>query len=497
MRGRSLIASIMAGLMISSPTMANLNLNGAIIEMSSPQVIKGREMTTISGGGVRVRLQDQTIRPFSITPPNIRAGCGGIDATFGSFSFLNMEYLGQFLQNLLNPEAALVVGFQLALHVLCPSCEELLSKLNALANQINQIGVSKCGAIQLASTIGKTWIDSALGRTRDSSGRLQGEDSFMKFDKLYIQPASQTLQNISNAIDEWCPGGDCLLGLYLKLNPGERKSFITALLENGYIPQPVIQSLGGQNTAGDVMRAVLGDIVFWRPDNNTPPRAIDVPPVENMRVFIDAWIGKFNSGQGQGSGQGLNCAGSVSITSAPWTGSHVDPRTVQIQPLCNVVKPHIENIRRKIETRQPLSDDEKLLIASMPNSVLYLLNLASIEPGIRDAVFQNMLEYITAELASAFMQSAIRAQQRFASLCLSESKKGNDIKKLCEEQSRRSSELSQEIGNIRRFYYKQFQENTDAILKVIQLRNTLMSQIAVNTSIGGPLMYSQMLGGLR
>jgi len=481
----------MAGLMISSPTMANLNLNGAIIEMSSPRMVRGREMTTLSGGGVRVRLQDQNIRPFNITPPNIRAGCGGIDATFGAFSFLNMEYLGQFLQNLLNPEAALVVGFQLALHVLCPSCEELLSKLNALANQINQIGVSKCGAIQLASTIGKTWIDSAL-----KQGGV--DDAFRKFDRLYVQSAAQTLGDISRVLDEWCPGGDCLLGLFLKLNPGERKSFITTLLENGYIPQPVIQSLGGENTAGDVIRAVLGDIVFLRRDNNTAPEAKDVQPeVKDIRVFIDAWIGKFNSGQGQGGEQGLSCAESVSITSASWNGTGTVPRTVQIQPLCNVVKPHIENIQRKIETKQPLSDDEKLLLASMPNSVLYLLNLASIEPGIRDAVFQNMLWYITAELASAFMQSVIKAQQRFASLCLSEDKNKEDIKKLCEEQSRRLSELSKEIGNIRRFYYNQFQENTDAILKVIQLRNTLMSQIAVSTSIGGPLMYSQMLGGLR
>lgn len=481
----------MTGLMLSSPTIASFDLNGAIIEMSAPRKIEGKEMTTFSGGGVRVYVQDKTLKPFSVTPPNIRAGCGGIDATFGAFSFLDMEYLGQFLQNLLNPEVGLVVGFQLALHTFCPTCEELFSKLNALANQINQIGASKCGAIQLASSFGKTWINNALG---DSQER---REAFRKFDELFVQPASQIVSEVSNAINRWCPNGDCLLGIVLNLSPGEKKSFIKVLIDNQSVPEPVIRSFGGSNNAEKILRAILGDIEFERVSESSAPKPKPIPPIGelNMKDFIAKWIGKFQSSSSQegtsqqesGSGE-LNC-GSVDYIK-------INGEDIAIEPLCNIVYPRIEGIRYKIETRQELTTEEKLLIASMPNPVLYLLNLASVEPGIRQSVFQNMLDYITAELASAFIQAVIQAQQRFTYLCLAENN-AVDFKPLCQSQSQRLAELSREVVEIRRYYYEQLQRDTDAILKAIQLRNVLMSQIAVNTSIGGPFMYSQFIGVLK
>ena len=490
---KRLIAGALAGLMVSAPlypSHANLNLNGAIIEMSSPGVVRGREYTTTHGGGIRIRLQDETLRPFNIVPPSAKMGCGGIDATFGSFSFLNMEYLGQFLQNLLNPEAALVVGFQLALHVLCPTCEELLTKLNALANQINQIGVSKCGAIQLASTIGKNFIDQYLGgEVRD--GRRTGNDAFMKFDEAYIQPISETLGRISQSIQTWCPGGDCLLGLYLNLQPGERKSFIKYLVQNGYIASPVLASLGGTGNAEAVLRGVFGDIVFTRKDNNSPPQPIFVPQEIPVEAFIDAWLGQFSQ-SGTSSPSGLSCNNNIAITGV---GENLFPTTVYIGSLCDRVKPFVESLRNKVRNRQPLSTEEVMLMSSMPAPVLSLLNLASIEPGIEEAIFANMLTYISAELGATLLQSALSAQARFVGVCSSDNV-GDDFKKLCMEQARRIGELSRQISSARLFYYRKFAENIDSVLKAIQLRQTVMTNLA-STPIGGSLTFSQMLGGIR
>ncbi|MFN3263311.1 MAG: conjugal transfer protein TraH, partial [Aquificaceae bacterium] len=215
-----------------------------------------------------------------------------------------------------------------------------------------------------------------------------------------------------------------------------------------------------------------------------------VPQETPVETFISAWIGQY--GQNQGTSEGSCSSGSVAITGV---NNNLFPTTVYITPLCQQVEPFIKQLRLKIRNRQPLTDDEARLMASMPAPVLHLINLASIEPGIEEAIFSNMTTYITAELASTLLQSALAGQARFVGACTSDNV-GEDFKKLCMEQSKRISELSRQISQVRLNYYKKFAENIDGVLKAIQLRKAVMTNLA-STSIGGSLIFSQLLGGLR
>ncbi|MFZ8785215.1 hypothetical protein, partial [Thermocrinis sp.] len=49
-------------------------LDGAIIEYDKPVSVKGKEMTTFGGGGIRIRWEDQTYAVINAVPPSLKIG---------------------------------------------------------------------------------------------------------------------------------------------------------------------------------------------------------------------------------------------------------------------------------------------------------------------------------------------------------------------------------------------------------------------------------------
>ncbi|MGZ9927940.1 conjugal transfer protein TraH, partial [Escherichia coli] len=65
------------------------NKLGFASNTSQPQVWQGQAAGYASGGSLYARTQVKTIQLVSMTLPDINAGCGGIDAYLGSFSYIN------------------------------------------------------------------------------------------------------------------------------------------------------------------------------------------------------------------------------------------------------------------------------------------------------------------------------------------------------------------------------------------------------------------------
>ena len=82
----------------------------------APHAYQGQQRGYVMGESMSVRIPQETIAPFSFTPPSLRAGCGGIDIVTGGFSYLNFQYLVKKLQSIL--QTAPAFAFQLALGVL-------------------------------------------------------------------------------------------------------------------------------------------------------------------------------------------------------------------------------------------------------------------------------------------------------------------------------------------------------------------------------------------
>jgi hypothetical protein len=114
-----------------------------------------------AAGGFSIRFNNHNNRLFSITAPRVSAGCGGIDAFWGAFSFLDPEYLVQMLRNIL--QAAPAFAFKLALQALCESCASVLAELMAIAEALNSLALDECGMSQAIVSTGAAALSSILG----------------------------------------------------------------------------------------------------------------------------------------------------------------------------------------------------------------------------------------------------------------------------------------------------------------------------------------------
>lgn len=114
-----------------------------------------------AAGGISYRTRTNREPIFSITPPKMQIGCGGIDSFWGGFSFLNPEYLVKMFQNIL--QAAPAFAFKLALSSLCTQCDDAMSSLNSLANSLNSLAMDECKASQALTNLGGDSIASMLG----------------------------------------------------------------------------------------------------------------------------------------------------------------------------------------------------------------------------------------------------------------------------------------------------------------------------------------------
>jgi hypothetical protein len=109
-----------------------------------PSYFSGEQRGYVGFGSFGVRYPTKSDYLFSIEPPRIQAGCGGIDIYLGSFSYLNPEYLVQKLERIL--KVAPAMAFQLALSTLCETCQKIMSELEAIANFFNSLQLDECQA---------------------------------------------------------------------------------------------------------------------------------------------------------------------------------------------------------------------------------------------------------------------------------------------------------------------------------------------------------------
>ena len=115
----------------------------------------------VSGGSIRIRWNPAgPIKLFSWRPPSVSVGCNGIDATWGSFSYMNFDQLVEKIKKL--SSAAPAFATQLALSTLCKDCQAILGELESIANMINSINFDACSiALNAGRNVGEA-LNSAI-----------------------------------------------------------------------------------------------------------------------------------------------------------------------------------------------------------------------------------------------------------------------------------------------------------------------------------------------
>ncbi len=98
----------------------------AMTNVTEAGVREAGAMHTVTGGGFVFKTPRTDFVPFSITPPSLKAGCGGIDVFLGAFSIPSREEFVSFLKSV--GTALPGLAFQLALQTMAPDLNEQVGR---------------------------------------------------------------------------------------------------------------------------------------------------------------------------------------------------------------------------------------------------------------------------------------------------------------------------------------------------------------------------------
>lgn len=148
----ALAGGFLLGMSFTAAADVNSDMNhffnklGFASNTSQPQVWQGQAAGYASGGSLYARTQVKNVQLVSMTLPDINAGCGGIDAYLGSFSFINSEQLQRFAKQIMSNAAGYF--FDLALQTTVPEIKTAKDFLQKMASDINSMNLSSCQAAQ-------------------------------------------------------------------------------------------------------------------------------------------------------------------------------------------------------------------------------------------------------------------------------------------------------------------------------------------------------------
>ena len=200
----TLVCLLLITLVISPITLADANLNDSINDMfnrwggrvniTSPGAYDAQTRGFIVGGSLSARVPQETLQPFALKAPSIKAGCGGIDIFGGSFSFINADQFVQFARAI--GQNALGYAFSLGLEAVCPTCNSVIKWLREKMDVLNKFNMDSCMAAKaLVNSAGHAagmwglesckqskgggdpvtgWIECASGSEADVRNQIKG-----------------------------------------------------------------------------------------------------------------------------------------------------------------------------------------------------------------------------------------------------------------------------------------------------------------------------------
>lgn len=130
-----------------------------LMTYTTPGTYSTSTRTAFTGGGIDVRFPraTSTMSLLSINPPTLpSAGCNGISAHFGGFSFVSGKQIEQLIKNIGQNAVGMVVS--VVIKTLCPICDAVIQAMTKLAQDAARMSVNSCeiGSSIAASLMGTT-----------------------------------------------------------------------------------------------------------------------------------------------------------------------------------------------------------------------------------------------------------------------------------------------------------------------------------------------------
>jgi hypothetical protein len=179
----------------------NLLSGGTAVSVNSPGRYQSGARNSFVAGGLDMRVPRGASAPqlFSVTPPRIAAGCNGISAHFGGFSFISGAEFEQLLKSIASG-AALGFVSMMVLKNLCPQCEAVVQFLKTMAQQAARLAKDSC---QIGQNLARAFLDGASTSGETGSREVCGAtiSGLTGGDGDYLSAMNNTCTSVTKAVD--------------------------------------------------------------------------------------------------------------------------------------------------------------------------------------------------------------------------------------------------------------------------------------------------------
>ncbi len=378
MKLRQFLLSAATALVISSPALADVqgDLNGFFGSLgydgnvSKAQAWQGQAAGYMTGGSVYLRNPVKQVQLISMQVPSLNAGCGGIDAYLGSFSFINGAELQRFVKQIMSNAAG--YAFDLALQTMVPELKQAKDFLQKLASDVNSANMSSCQAAQ--GIIGGLWPVSQVSN----------------------QKICQDIAGESNLFSDWAASrqgctvggqGDSVTGRAgddMKDQVLKNKNLVWDALGRNHL-------FDGNRQLKELVMSIVGSIIF----NKTGDVTILTPMVDNRDVITVLMRG--GTAKIYGCDDADLCLGPTvtNVTVSSDNGLVTLVRTIML------------SINQKLGDDTGMTDREKGFINTTSVPVLkYLTNSRSM--GMSPTYLIQVADFIAQDLMIQYLQELVK-----------------------------------------------------------------------------------------
>ena len=171
---------------------------GAAVNTTGPTAFQGQASGHWTLGNLYLRAPVRSEQIATVNLPSFRAGCGGIDAFAGAFSFIDSDQLIAFGRAVAQNAAGF--AFELALETISPVIAETMAKLRALAQWVNDRNLNSCETAQ--ALVGAVWSKNDRASAPPSAPRSappRGSSRTMRPQSTVAAPRARRNSTLASA----------------------------------------------------------------------------------------------------------------------------------------------------------------------------------------------------------------------------------------------------------------------------------------------------------
>jgi len=336
----------------------------------------GQSRGYLSGGGYQARWAKSTDYPITITPPHLKAGCGGVDIFMGGMSFLNANYLVKKLQQILQNAPA--VALDLALNVLCTQCAKAMKEFEALSDYLNHIQLDSCKASKAMVTYAADkWSHRNDEETDNDVNEQNQEDGT---DDSYQSSEDATKANNDKppiaSVDNLLKGCDPeFSAIFTQLDSNGQTSLLTNVASRMGIPTETKQTLAG----------LIGDVGIQRRPGESMYTIYPIAPCEKS----------------VGASANAILDGTLELRDYP-PGSLCTPSTGADDNLSLYVSNVLTAVATKMENQQAITSEKAFL--DTINGYAYSYLKFGVQSHTTDVVVSQLTPLVAADLTRLILK---------------------------------------------------------------------------------------------